>query len=97
MNQLFRGKIRRFFLAHTRRGRDYIHRLEERRRGECIRCGACCQLLHRCPVLKWEKGLAVCTIHKYRPANCRIFPVDSRDLADRDQIAPDLPCGFSFL
>jgi hypothetical protein len=38
----------------------------------------------------------VCMIHERRPPNCRIFPVDRRDLSDRDQIAPDRPCGFSF-
>jgi len=97
MVQLLRGKVRRFFLAHTRRGREYIRRMEARRIGECRRCGACCKLVYRCPFLRFENGVAVCTIHKVRPANCRIFPVDPRDLADRDKIAPDLPCGFSFV
>jgi hypothetical protein len=92
-----RGKVRRFFLAHTRRGRAYIQKMERHRRGECERCGACCRLLHRCLFLRFEDGLAVCAIHTRRPANCRIFPADTGDLADRNQIAPDRPCGFSFV
>jgi len=96
VRQLVGGKFRRFWLAHTRQGRQYIRRMEERRAGECARCGACCRLVHRCIFLKMDNGLAVCTIHKYRPANCRVFPVDLRDLADRNLIAPDIPCGYYF-
>lgn len=91
-----RGKVRRFFLAHTRRGKAYIREMEMRRRGECGRCGACCKLLYRCPFLREEEGLAVCSIHNRRPANCRIFPVDPEDLADRDEVMPDHPCGYAF-
>jgi hypothetical protein len=28
--------------------------------------------------------------------NCRVFPIDERDLADRDLVLPDRECGFSF-
>jgi Fe-S-cluster containining protein len=38
-----------------------------------------------------------CTIHEYKPSNCSLFPIDERDLRDRDIIAPDSPCGFSFV
>lgn len=31
-----------------------------------------------------------------RSRNCRTFPIDERDLADRDLVAPDTPCGFYF-
>jgi hypothetical protein len=96
LGQLARGKMRRFRLAHTRQGREYIRRMTVLRRGECLRCGACCRLLHRCPFLKTDNGLAVCIIHTQRPFNCSIFPVDWRDLADRDQVAPHAPCGYSF-
>lgn len=93
---LVRGKFRRFRLAHTRRGRRYIQRMLQLRRGECARCGACCRLAYRCQFLRMEEDRAVCRIHSYRPANCRIFPVDPLDLADRDLVAPDRACGFSF-
>jgi hypothetical protein len=26
--------------------------------------------------------------------NCKTFPIDARDLAERDWIAPDTPCGY---
>jgi hypothetical protein len=28
--------------------------------------------------------------------NCRVFPLDERDLAERDMIMPGQPCGFYF-
>jgi len=96
IGQLFRGKLRRFYLGRTRRGKAYISRMMGRRLGECRRCGACCRLVHRCPFLQVNNGTAKCAIHKLRPANCRVFPIDPRDLADRDRIRPDDPCGFSF-
>ncbi|MBM3335732.1 hypothetical protein FJY63_13825 [Candidatus Sumerlaeota bacterium] len=46
--------------------------------------------------MRIEDGVATCTVHKFRPPNCRVFPIDPRDLADRDLVAPDRPCGFSF-
>jgi hypothetical protein len=94
---LTRGKVRRFFYAHTRRGRDHIDRMKRRRRGECRRCGACCRLVYRCPFLRMDGDLAVCTVHQRRPQNCRIFPVDRLDLEDRDLVDPARPCGFWFV
>lgn len=94
--KLFRGKFRRFRLAHTRRGREYIRRMERLRHGECSRCGACCRLAYRCQFLRMEGDVAACRFHNLRPANCRIFPLDPLDLADRDLVSPDRPCGFSF-
>lgn len=26
--------------------------------------------------------------------NCVIFPIDHRDIADRNLVAPDIPCGY---
>jgi len=97
IRELVRGKVRRFMMAHKRQGKDYIRRMLKRRRGRCARCGVCCRLVHRCPFLLMDHGMAICTIHALRPANCRIFPVDSRDLAERDQIAPHRPCGYTFV
>jgi len=63
----------------------------------CARCGACCWLAHPCPSLKWDDaGLTYCEIHKRRTKNCRIFPIDEKDIADRNLILPDVPCGYSF-
>ncbi len=90
------GKVRRFCLAALMPGA--VKRHVERRRGECTRCGACCKLVYKCPALFYqEDGTAGCRYHQVRPMNCRVFPIDERDLADRDMVMPEQPCGYSFL
>jgi len=91
---LYWGKVRRCYLALFRRG--YIRASAARRHGECARCGACCMLGYKCQSLRDNEGGTECTIHKFRPPNCRVFPIDERDIADRDLIRPDTPCGFHF-
>ncbi len=97
--RLARGKIRRFYLGHFRRG--YVESRISLRRGECLRCGACCRLLYICPELEeLADGSTRCRIHEERPKNCRIFPVDQRDLNDRGLVGGDMnerPCGFDFV
>jgi hypothetical protein len=67
------------------------------RRGACHRCGACCQLIRHCPHLCFDQGLSACKLYgSYRPPNCRNFPIDPRDLANRDLIMPGRPCGFTW-
>ena len=93
--QFLAGKLRRFYLGHFRKA--LVARRIEARRGECARCGACCQLLHRCLwAIECEDGLAGCRIYEKRPINCRVFPLDRRDLAERDLVMPERPCGYSF-
>ncbi len=93
--RLFAGRPRRLF-ENWFRGK----RVEEslaRRRGECHRCGACCQMGNRCRFLVYEDGLASCKVYdKRQSVNCRRFPMDKRDLADRDVILPEKPCGYNF-
>jgi len=91
---LIRGKMRRLCLGILRPG--YVRRSIARRSGECLRCGACCRLAHRCQSLRNTAAITECRFHKYRPMNCRLFPIDERDLADRDLVAPDRPCGYRF-
>jgi len=44
-----------------------------------------------------EAGVTSCNRHKQaRLPNCVNFPIDRRDLADRNRIAPQDPCGFSW-
>lgn len=97
------GKIRRFYYHKFKP--SYIEKNIIRRKGDCIRCGACCQLLFKCPFLTYEDNremnrtattLAVCEIHEKRPGNCRHFPIDERDLRDRDFVLLNKKCGFSF-
>lgn len=92
--KLLWGKARRLGLGLFRR--RYVRAKARQRRGECLRCGACCALGHRCPFLRNTGAITECRIHGCRPSNCRLFPIDERDLADRDAVAPERPCGFSF-
>jgi hypothetical protein len=89
------GKMRRFYYWTLRK--DYIERSHARRRGECVRCGACCKLMFRCPWLDEASGLPMCVRHETRPMNCRVYPIDEADIADRDVIAPERKCGYSFV
>ena len=59
----------------------------ERRRGECLRCACCCKILFRCPFLAGN----TCLIYERRFEQCRMYPIDERDLASVDG-----NCGFHF-
>ncbi len=73
------GKLRRFVSANFRK-QDVIESLSLRR-GECNRCGACCELLFKCPFLKKHSdGTTTCGIYEDRPNQCRLFPISRRDL-----------------
>ena len=88
------GKLRRLYLT-TFRPRK-VERMLERRRGECIRCGACCKLVFTCPHLE-ESSLPTCLVHGRRHRSCSHFPLDERDLFDRDRVSPETKCGYRFL
>jgi len=89
------GRLRRLYLATFRPG--YVRRSLARRVGDCNRTGACCRLMFTCPLLDQRAEPVRCGIQEHKPSVCRLFPIDERDLRDRDIIAPDTPCGFSFL
>ena len=94
---LLLGVLRRFLLNLFRR--RYVQRSLSQRTGECERCGVCCHLVaNKCGALHLHKdGSSTCRIYTvYRMANCCTFPIDRRDLADRDLVAPDVPCGYSW-
>ena len=88
------GKLRRVALHQLRPAE--VAAGHARRRGRCARCGACCRLLLDCPFLEGEPGETRCRIHDTRHTNCRIFPIDERDLADRDRVPGYGPCGYRF-
>jgi hypothetical protein len=91
--KLFKGTIRRLFLNTFRRG--YVQKSLAQRRGECLRCGACCELVWRCHYFHHENGVPACRLYNgYRPANCRNFPINPPDIADRDFVSPNKSCGF---
>jgi len=89
------GKVRRFYLAHFRPG--FVRESLARRRGQCDRTGACCHLMFTCPLLDRRSDPVGCSIHESKPTVCRLFPIDERDLFDRDILSPDVPCGYTFV
>ena len=90
-----KGKIRRFYLGYFKK--NYISGQKLKRQGECKHCGVCCRLLIKCPLLYQDKyGNYLCKIHNRKPSNCDLFPINEKDLKDRDTILPDVPCGYTF-
>lgn len=83
-------KWRRFYLGSFRP--DYIAKsIAENRTGDCHRCGACCELIYKCPFLGRDaQKLPYCRIYgDLRPANCRNYPFDEVD-SEVEQ------CGFKW-
>lgn len=75
------GKVRRFVSANFRK--DEVIESLALRRGDCNRCGACCEILFKCPFLKkHEDGTTTCGIYEDRPNQCRLFPIEKRDLEE---------------
>jgi hypothetical protein len=75
------GKLRRFVSANFRK--DEVIASLALRQGECNRCGACCEILFKCPFLKKHRdGTTTCGIYEDRPNQCRLFPIEKRDLQD---------------
>ncbi|MFC1738714.1 hypothetical protein ACFL1G_06665 [Planctomycetota bacterium] len=65
--------------------------LDNKRRGKCIRCGACCKLPNVCWFLGVDgKGQYYCKTHRFRPLNCRKYP-----RTKAEQLTADT-CGFTF-
>jgi len=54
-------------------------------------------LVWRCRFFHEVDGLPACRLYTgYRPQNCSNFPIDQHDLADRNLVSPQVPCGFSW-
>ncbi len=51
------------------------------RLGTCMRCGACCRIVFRCPFyVEHGDGTGHCRIYAFRPLPCRQYPRHPRDL-----------------
>ena len=75
------GKLRRLVNVSFRK-QDVIAALALRR-GECNRCGACCELVFKCPFLKKHAdGTSTCGIYENRPNSCRLVPIERRDIEE---------------
>jgi hypothetical protein len=86
----FLRKTRRTFLSYF--NPDYIRKsIAEDRKGDCHRCGACCELVLKCPFLgKDAQNLPYCRVYgELRPNNCRNYPIDAVD-SEIEQ------CGYTF-
>jgi hypothetical protein len=87
------GKFRRLYFIHFRRRRlDEV--LLARRGGACRQCGACCQLGYVC--YHYDPERRGCRVYSHRPTICRVFPIDEKDLIERDAVMPGTRCGFTF-
>jgi len=87
----FRGQARRYWLGKF--GRSYIAQSLLRRRGHCQQCGMCCTLGRACPFLTRDRR---CLIYgRLRPAACRHFPIDERDIEDVARRGGH--CSYSFI
>lgn len=88
------GKIRRAWLIAFRK-KTVVEKLS-RRHGACTRCGACCRLLFNCPAYDDSNGEPKCLIYNDRPGVCGLFPLDEKDLRERDIVMPGTKCGYWF-
>lgn len=62
---------------------ELLHRWKPYRKGECNRCGACCNIQFRCPfVVDEPNDLTHCSIYQIdaAPKACHEFPIDPLDL-----------------
>ena len=86
----FLRKTRRSYYG-TFRKEELKRKIAETRQGECHRCGACCELLWKCPFVgRDSQNLPYCRVYgDLRPANCHNYPFDARD-SEIDQ------CGYTF-
>ena len=65
--------------------------VSDRRRGQCVHCGACCKLPNVCLFLKTnDKGEGYCGVYPIRPLNCRKYPRTEAEHITKDT------CGFHF-
>lgn len=88
------GKIRRGWMIAFQK-RKVAENLAHRR-GSCSRCGACCKILFQCPAYDESSGEPKCLIYNDRPGVCGLFPIDARDLKERNLVMPGTRCGYYF-
>ncbi|MCK4908326.1 MAG: hypothetical protein KAS70_00375 [Planctomycetes bacterium] len=88
------GKTRRAYLVYYHPA--YVKKNLRHRVGECHRCGTCCKLMFDCWWLNNHCQTTGCRHYSLRSRVCHIFPIDERDLKDRDLLNPTKKCGYSF-
>ena len=84
-------KTKNTWPAKIRRTLTAVLPVSERRKGQCVNCGACCKLPNECPFLRYEPdGKAFCSIYRIRPLNCRKYPRTESESVTADT------CGYKF-
>jgi uncharacterized protein len=79
------------WLAKARRTATCLLPVSEKRKGQCVNCGACCKLPNLCPFLKnGPNNKAFCSIYSIRPLNCRKYPRTEPELITEET------CGYRF-
>src|SRR5262249_61978057 len=68
----------------------------DRRLGNPPRGGAFCKIMFKCPAYDDADGNPKCLIYNDRPGVCSLFPLDEKDLRDRDIVMAGRKCGFYF-
>ncbi len=86
MRNNFKSKFYRFLMA--------FFPVAEDRRGECLNCGACCQLPVKCFFLKFEPdGKSYCSLRRkigFNSLQCRKYP-----RTKKEWLTPG-KCGYRF-
>jgi len=62
---------------------ELLRRWKPYQKGECNRCGACCQIQFQCSFMVRDEGdLTHCSIYQsdHAPQACLVFPIDPLDL-----------------
>lgn len=77
------NKVYRFFTSFLP--------IDNKRKGKCDNCGACCRLPTKCCFLKFDlDNKSYCSIYKYRPLQCRKYPRNKKEWITQDT------CSHSF-
>lgn len=78
LSQVLR-KMRRSYFSIFKK--EYVRENMRRREGDCNRCGACCELVYKCPFVARDKDdMAYCRVYgSFQPASCRNYPFDEVD------------------
>jgi Fe-S-cluster containining protein len=92
MNEVTKSPFRQnTWAAKLKRTFTSVLPVDKKRKGQCIRCGACCKLPNQCLFLGLdEHEQYFCKIHPLRPLNCRKYP-----RTKAEQLTAET-CGFTF-
>ena len=92
MNKITKNPFRRnTWTAKLKRSFTSVLPADKKRKGNCLRCGACCKLPNKCLFLaKNGSQEYYCKIHPFRPLNCRKYPRTYSEHITTET------CGFTF-